>query len=72
MLINSFYDPVLEEGCAFEELISFHGGLGGSQTEAFLLHPASLTLPPEPIVGAERVNEVLRGWRTQLQGLPAA
>jgi uncharacterized membrane protein YvlD (DUF360 family) len=67
VLINSFFDPVLEEGCAFEELISFHGGLGGPQTQAFLLHPAALTLPAEPIVGAERVNEVLRGWRTQLQ-----
>ncbi len=72
ILINSFYDPVLEEGCAFEELISFHGGLGGFQTEAFILHPASLTLPDEPIVGAERVNEVLRGWRTLLQGPAAA
>ncbi len=72
VLINSFYDPVLEEGCAFEELISFHGGLGGSQTEAFILHPASFTLPPQPIVGAERVNEVLRSWRMLLQGPAAA
>ncbi len=72
VLINSFYDRLLEEGCAFEELISFHGGLGGPQTAPFLLHPASLALPGEPIVGAERVNEVLRGWREQLQGLPAA
>ena len=32
--------------------------LGGSQTEAFILHPASLTLPREPIVGVESV-----GWR---------
>src|SRR6266576_380665 len=31
ILVNSFYDPQLEEGCAFEELISFHGGLGGTQ-----------------------------------------
>ena len=29
LLVGSFYDPSLEEGCAFEELISFHGGLGG-------------------------------------------
>jgi uncharacterized membrane protein YvlD (DUF360 family) len=70
--INSFYDPQLEEGCAFEELISFHGGLGGPQTSPFLLHPASLAAPAEPIVGAEHVNEVLRGWRTELQGPVAA
>ena len=26
IMVGSFYDPVLDEGCAFEELISFHGG----------------------------------------------
>ena len=44
-LVGSFYDPALDEGCAFEELISFHGGLGGSQTRPFLLHPAQLPAP---------------------------
>jgi len=63
ILVNSFYNPVTEEGCAFEELISFHGGIGGSQTRAFLLHPAHLPLPPEPLVGPEAINELLRGWR---------
>ena len=42
IMVNSFYDPVTEEGCAFEELISFHGGLGGPQTRPFILHPAHL------------------------------
>jgi uncharacterized membrane protein YvlD (DUF360 family) len=63
ILVNSFYDPVTEEGCAFEELISFHGGMGGSQTRAFLLHPTHLPVPPEPLVGPEAINELLRGWR---------
>ena len=53
LLVGSFYDPALDEGCAFEELISFHGGLGGPQTRPFVLHPAELPLPAEPIVGAE-------------------
>jgi uncharacterized membrane protein YvlD (DUF360 family) len=68
LLVNSFFDPVLEEGCAFEELISFHGGLGGPQTRPFLLHPEQLTVPDEPIVGAAAVHELLTGWRTALQG----
>ena len=69
--VNSFFDPRLEEGCVFEELISFHSGLGGPQTEPFLLYPASFTLPPGQIIGAER-NEMLRHWRAELQGyLPA-
>jgi hypothetical protein len=75
ILVGSFYDPALEEGCAFEELISFHGGLGGPQTRPFLLYPSGLPLPEGPIVGAPAVNELLLGWRGQLQGepqLPAA
>ena len=42
IMIGSFYDPALETGCAFEELISFHGGIGGPQTRPFILHPAEL------------------------------
>jgi hypothetical protein len=71
LMIGSFYDPVLDEGCAFEELISFHGGLGGPQTRAFILHPGSLELPEGPILGAAAVHEILRGWRLSLQGRAA-
>jgi uncharacterized membrane protein YvlD (DUF360 family) len=62
IMVNSFYDPVTEEGCAFEELISFHGGLGGPQTRPFVLHPVHLSLPAEPLVGAEAIHRLLRGW----------
>jgi uncharacterized membrane protein YvlD (DUF360 family) len=67
IMVGSFYDPVLDEGCAFEELISFHGGLGGPQTRPFILHPVELALPDDPIVGAERVHALLSGWRELLQ-----
>jgi hypothetical protein len=70
-VIGSFYDAELEEGCAFEELISFHGGLGGPQTRPFILHPAGLELPAGPIVGAAAVHQVLLGWRRQLESEPA-
>lgn len=62
LVVNSFYDPVTEEGCAFEELISFHGGMGGPQTQPFILHPARLPMPSAPLVGAEAVNRLLRSW----------
>ena len=68
IMVNSFYDPVTEEGCAFEELISFHGGMGGPQTQPFILHPAHLEPPREPLVGAEAVHRLLRGWRAELEG----
>lgn len=70
LLVGSFYDPALDEGCAFEELISFHGGLGGSQTRAFVLHPTELPAPGQPLVGAETLHRVLAGWRRLLEGEP--
>jgi hypothetical protein len=68
IMVNSFYDPELDEGCAFEELISFHGGMGGPQTEPFVMPPAHFPVPEEPIVGAEALHRVLKGWRAMLQG----
>ena len=67
IMVGSFYDPRLEEGCAFEELISFHGGLGGPQTRPFILHPSRLQVPEGPIVGAAAVHALLLGWRESLQ-----
>jgi hypothetical protein len=66
-MVGSFYDPELDEGCAFEELISFHGGIGGLQTRPFILHPTQLEVPPGPILGAASVHGILAGWRNSLQ-----
>jgi uncharacterized membrane protein YvlD (DUF360 family) len=63
IMVNSFYDPVTEEGCAFEELISFHGGMGGPQTQPFVLFPSHFPVPAEPLIGAEAVHRLLRDWR---------
>jgi uncharacterized membrane protein YvlD (DUF360 family) len=68
IMVGSFYDPKLDEGCAFEELISFHGGIGGPQTQPFILHPDRLRVPDEPIIGAAKVHSVLAGWRAELDG----
>jgi uncharacterized membrane protein YvlD (DUF360 family) len=70
IMVGSFYDPDLDEGCAFEELISFHGGLGGPQTRPFILHPSDLPAPGEPLVGAAAVHGLLTGWRASLNGDP--
>jgi uncharacterized membrane protein YvlD (DUF360 family) len=72
IMVNSFYDAALEQGCAFEELISFHGGLGGPQTQPFILHPAALPPASETIVGAEAVHDLLMGWRQSLEREPLA
>jgi hypothetical protein len=66
-MVGSFYDPELDEGCAFEELICFHGGIGGLQTRPFILHPTHLVIPEGPIIGAASVHGILTGWRNTLQ-----
>ncbi len=72
IMVGSFYDPQLDEGCAFEELICFHGGIGGPQTRPFILHPTHLGVPAGPILGAASVHGILSGWRALLQADPAA
>jgi len=67
IMVGSFYDPVLDEGCAFEELISFHGGIGGIQTSPFILYPAALPAPEEAVIGAAAVHDILASWRRHLQ-----
>lgn len=67
IMVGSFYDPDLDEGCAFEELISFHGGLGGLQTRPFILYPSSLQVPDDPIIGAAEVHQLLKTWRRALE-----
>jgi uncharacterized membrane protein YvlD (DUF360 family) len=66
VMVGSFYDPALDEGCAFEELISFHGGIGGPQTRPFVLHPSTFASPHDPVVGAAAVHGLLAAWRAAL------
>ena len=61
LLAISLLDPGTGEVAAFEELIGSHGGLGGPQTEPFILHPADWKID-EPIVGAEDVYKQIRRW----------
>ena len=66
IVVNSEFDPELGEVAAFEELVGSHGGMGGPQNRPFLLHPASLPLDADPIVGAPAVNRQLRAWAAHL------
>ncbi|TIC80166.1 alkaline phosphatase family protein [Nocardioides sp. GY 10127] len=46
-------DPDLGEVVAFEELVGSHGGVGGDQTEALFLHPASWDVPDAALRGVD-------------------
>jgi uncharacterized membrane protein YvlD (DUF360 family) len=43
VVISTLYDDGTV--AAFEELVGNHGGLGGLQTEPFIVHPADMTMP---------------------------
>ena len=70
ILVNSFFKPETNEGCAFEELIGFHGGLGGTQTSPFLLHPAELEVDGD-LIGAASVYRACKGWLSEVQNIEA-
>ena len=67
-MVGSFYDPERDEGCAFEELISFHGGLGGARRGRSSCTAIACRCPNEPILGAAAVHGLLSSWRHTLQG----
>jgi hypothetical protein len=60
-------DPATEQVVSFEDLVGCHGGLGGAQSEPFLLHPVDWQPTAAPLVGAPSVNGQLRDWLGQLQ-----
>lgn len=65
IMVNSMYDPATGRVHAFEEQIGSHGGLGGEQSNAFLLSPLTLPAPvpgDSELVGAEQVHTVLKRW----------
>jgi uncharacterized membrane protein YvlD (DUF360 family) len=66
IVVNSTYWPELDEVAAFEELVGSHGGMGGTQSFPFVLHPAALTLPEADLVGAEAVHREFRRWLVEI------
>jgi uncharacterized membrane protein YvlD (DUF360 family) len=66
LMINSTLWPEFGEVAAFEELVGSHGGLGGTQSFPFVLHPSDLPWPADEVVGAERVHRIFRSWLAEL------
>jgi len=65
LVVVSRLDDYTHEVAAFEELVGCHGGIGGWQTDAVLVHPSRWELNETP-VGSDAVHEVLVGWLEQL------
>jgi uncharacterized membrane protein YvlD (DUF360 family) len=62
ILVNSFYKAETNEVAAFEELIGSHGGLGGFQTQPFVLFPAEWEVEEDDLVGAAAVYRQFKQW----------
>ena len=66
LVLISCVDPVTAEVAAFEELVGSHGGLGGWQTEAVLVHPARWPVSLPDLNGPDAVHRQLVDWLAML------
>jgi uncharacterized membrane protein YvlD (DUF360 family) len=59
--------PLYQDGsvAAYEELVGSHGGLGGPQTEPFLLHPAKIKVNADNIINSEQIYQILNRRRSK-------
>lgn len=67
LAVISSVDPGTGEVAAFEELIGSHGGLGGWQTRAVVVHPSTWREPPGRIIGAPALHDQLKAWLAEVQ-----
>ena len=65
LVLFSTYDPIKQETPAFEELVGHHGGLGGKQTEPFVMYPAFLNLD-QPVKDSTEMHSVLCNWQKEI------
>ncbi|GAA1611920.1 alkaline phosphatase family protein [Actinoplanes couchii] len=72
LLVHSTLDPSTDEVHAFEELVGCHGGLGGGQNEAVLVHPRDWPVDDDLLssdgllYGADQVHLQLKRWLSAL------
>ena len=62
VIVNGEYFPASGQVITLDELVGAHGGVGGMQTESFVIYPASWTAGMEAptIVGADQLHHFLR------------
>ncbi len=53
VILLGAHDESLGEVAAFEELVGSHGGLGGWQNTAFVLHPSGWHVPSDSLTGVK-------------------
>ena len=66
LVLISAIDPMTGEVAAFEELVGSHGGLGGWQTDAVLVHPSSWPVDEDELNGSDAMHRLLLRWLAML------
>jgi uncharacterized membrane protein YvlD (DUF360 family) len=72
IVVCSLLEAATEEVAAFEELVGCHGGAGGAQTRAVLLHPTEWDSPEGELTSANQVHQLLVRWLEQYGGRAAS
>jgi uncharacterized membrane protein YvlD (DUF360 family) len=62
IVVCSLLEEGTEEVAAFEELVGCHGGAGGAQTRAVLVHPAEWSPPDGELTSSNQVHRQLVHW----------
>ena len=68
IVLNGRFEPATGLVVTFEEMVGAHGGLGGPQTDAFILHPADWPMPDGTMSNPESLFQVFARWRDALPG----
>ena len=77
LVVLGAYDSGTDEVVAFEELVGSHGGIGGAQTEAMLIHPTAWDVPDaSPLTGPDVHATLVRrleqlGLRSDVERSPS-
>jgi uncharacterized membrane protein YvlD (DUF360 family) len=61
VVLISVFDEPSGEVASFENQLGSHGGLGGAQSHAFVLHPSEWGIDA-PVVGAVALHGQIRSW----------
>ena len=70
IVVNGAYDPEKRWVMGFDELVGAHGGLGGPQTQPFLIYPAAWTDEAPKLVGSVEVHRFLKRHTSEKAPLP--
>jgi len=62
VMVMGKYDPSTGQVITMDELVGAHGGVGGMQTQPFVLYPSGWTARPPTIIGADGLHRFLRRY----------